>query len=151
MEENSFVTTLFMFIVGIGFIIFSLIIVSFCLIIPVEKAYIKNKGIQIEAKVISKSWDYLDEHPHYNYRIEYVVFNQTYSYYFESNKNDYNENDIITIYCLYNNPEKVSVAIEKNNVEFLNYFFAVNILLFLGIMSVKNYNIFKYKRIIEVK
>ena len=105
MKGKSFVTTLFMFVVGTMFIIIVLVADFILLKSYIEKTYIKNNGVQVEAKVSSKF--------HYDYEIEYEVNGQNYSYRFEANKKDYNENDIMPIYCLLDNPKKVSIDIEK--------------------------------------
>ena len=115
MNEQNFITTLFMFIVGTIFTLLSLIVIFVVVKVPFERIYIKNTGIQVDAKVIYRSYDSLDEYPHYNYKIEYEVNGNTYSYHFESNNSTYNENDIISIYCLPDTPEKASVSIEKNS------------------------------------
>lgn len=117
MKERSFFTTLIMYVIGWVFIIAAIGIMIYCLMLTAGKSYIRKKGIQIEATVVAEYKKYIsaggfDEYP-YGYKIRYTVQDKGYTYYFSTDNNYYDENEIINVYCLPNHPEEASVESEK--------------------------------------
>lgn len=162
MKDNSYTTVVFMFTVGIIFILIAIFSIVLGVKGPIERAYVKNNGVQINAEVASKTWHqstYSERTSrnssssrinYYSYTIKYEFDGREYSHSFDSHSGKYNEKDIITIYCLANNPNKVSVDIEHEVGLIGAVLAAVTIFGGVGILCVIKYNIFKYRRIVKV-
>lgn len=158
MGDKSFGMTLFMWIAGIAFIIVSIILIFFPISNFIEKLNIKNNGIEIAATITDKSYTYERYTNYENFRViksstarycvEYIVNNETYSYRFSSKLISYDTGDIVSVYCLENNPTEVYSAIERHYI--VEGIVGTLICFVIGILCLKKYNIFEYKSEINV-
>lgn len=156
MNDKNFITTLFMSVAGIIFLIIALFPIVFNIVKWIQNNNIKNNGVPITATII---WGSIIDNDRYyengygfslsslsrTYRIEYTVNDKEYSEYVELTEKSYKEGDTITMYCLLDNPNKIYIPLE-NKVRILSIFIVCPIFSMLGINCIKIYNIFTYKK-----
>lgn len=144
MEKYRFFTVLFMWLSGILFIISAIVILIYGIYNLEQNKAIKKNGINSNAIIEQK---YVDE-KNVSYKIKYVVNDEEYWYYFESSEKFYQKNKYIEIYYLPDNPNNIYVPIETEY--FTQSMNVIYILLGLGLLCLKEFNIFKYRSSIEV-
>ena len=151
MNKHGFFTTLFMSVMGFVFIVGGIALIYLGIKVVVDDINIKNNGIVIEATITYISRYSSDDSTYYH--IEYTVNGEKYTDSFESLSSSYKKGDIISIYCLKDNPKKILVPLESSNIGMqVSSSIAIAIfLIVLGRLCIKNYNIFKYKRVINVE
>lgn len=151
MNKHGFFTTLFMSVAGVAFILGGIVLIFMGIKVVMDDIDVKNNGIVIEALITYRSKYSSDEFTYY--KIEYTVNEEKYTESFESLSTLYKEGDIINIYCLKNNPKKIYVPLESSNkgMQILSSMVGAIILIVLGRLCIKYYNIFKYKRVIDVE
>lgn len=146
MNSKSFMTTLFMSLAGLAFIIIAFIPIIFNIYKWFENANIENNGKQINATITSRSiMDIDDDELSRTYSIEYVVNDKKYSESIVLTEKNLKEGDTITMYYLLDNPEKIYVPLEDKG-HILSIFIAFPIFSFLGYLCIKRYNIFTYNK-----
>ncbi len=151
MNKYGFLTNLFMSLSGVVFIIISVFLFIFTIKTNIDYDNIEKHGTEIKAKIIEKSI-YKNGKSIY-YEIEYTINGKTIQEKVEATSRKYNNGDTITIYYLEKSINKVSIPIEKNVIQnqsraiIIMSIFLVN----LGYICIKKFNIFKYKKIIEIK
>ena len=150
MNKHGFFTTLFMSVMGFVFIIVGIALIYLGIKVVVDDINIKNNGIVIKATITYRS-RYSSDDSNYH-RIEYTVNGEKYMGSFKSLSSSYKKGDIISIYCLKDNPKKILVPLESSNkgMKVLCGIVVTIFLIVLGGLCIKNYNIFKYKRVINV-
>lgn len=160
MEEHSLGETLFMSIAGIIFIIGSIICIYAGIKIIIEENFIKANGIEVEAIITYKSVyqkkrakESMHQDNYAHYSIQYEVNGKKYTDYFRSTSYQYYKGDVIKIYCLENNPEKIYNHLEKGEkiTQVIMCIIIAITLIKLGNTCIKEYNIFKYRRSINVE
>jgi len=151
MNKHGFFITLFMSVMGFVFIIAGIALIYLGIKVVVDDINIKNNGIVIKSTITHKS-RYSSDDLNY-YRIEYTVNGEKYTDSFNSLSSSYKKGDVISIYCLKDNPKKILVPLESGN-KGMKVLFGIVVTIFLivlGGLCIKNYNIFKYKRVINVE
>lgn len=151
MEKHGFLTVLFMSIAGVLFMIVAIFLIVIGIKIFADYIDIINKGIEIEATIMDR--DLYGSENSATYHIKYMVSGEQHTQSFKSSTKTYRQGDTITIYVLENNPEKIVIPIESNNPlsQTMYSIIGASILMVLGRLCIKNYNVFQYKKFIRVE
>ena len=110
----------------------------------------RNNSIAIEAKIIDKT--YHRSESSIDYRIEYTINEETYISSLSRISNSYQLGDIIQIYCSVDNPLRIFTnSSVLQPIIVLVFFIGISFFpMRLGYFCIKKFNLFKYKRYINV-
>ena len=153
MENEHFFTRLLMTIFGIILWIIVIIAIIFAILGIMNNSKLENEGKIAVAKIWNIYYDREDKI--YNYYIEYTIGGKKYNDQFKIKDNSLKEGDTITVYYLQGKEDKIYLSKEsntlKNIVAFIFYIIILVPIAYFGKVCIKEYNIFKYKRTINVE
>ena len=151
MEDENFLTRLLMTVFGIMVWIFVVIAIISSVSEMVKKAKLEKEGKEVVAEVWSKSHD----EKGYRYYVKYTIDGKEYRDNFKTKDNSIKEGEKVILYYLQGEEDKIYSSKEnnviKNIFKFVSYIIALSPIAYFGKVCIKNYNIFKYKRTIEVE
>ncbi len=157
MENEKFLTCLLMSIFGIILIFIAIFILILQANSIIKYSRLEQEAIPLTAEVIYKMEKRDKENIiRYTYSIEYVINEEKHNDYIEIKDSSINVGDKIVVYYLQGEEDKIYLSkennISKNILSFILIlvFFELPLSLF-GIKCIKNYNVFKYKREINVQ
>lgn len=153
-HEHGFFAYLFMTISGIALIIIGILPIIISINSAIEKAYKEKNEKLVEVTVISKE---VDESGIWNsYKVTYVVTytinNKEYVKELGLDKISYaNKGDKVTL-AYTNNPEKLMIPYTEGAAIIALAYLPVTLPFFIiGVLCIKRYNVFKYKKTINVE
>jgi len=157
MENEKFLTCLLMSVFGIILIFIAIFILILSINSISKHSTLEQEAIPVTAEITYKMKKRDKKNIiRYTYSVEYVINKQKHNDYIETKDSSLNVGDKIEAYYIPGEEDRIYLSkensISKNILSFvlILVFFELPLSLF-GIKCIKNYNVFKYKREIDVQ